>query len=293
MTSHLRIIITCLLLGYLCLNVGAQRIQKVKGEYTYYAPETMSPAEAFRTAIERAKIEALSAEFGTLITQADGSIVENKSGKSYVDFVSVAETVVKGEWLEDIKEPETEKKLINDNIVYIARVYGKAREISSSVVDFKAKILRNGTTDKNIDVEFYAGDDLFVSFETPVDGYLAVYLQDAEHNVYCLYPYREDADGKEFVKHGERHVLFSRKDAPVAQKDIVDEYTLTAQKSIEQNIIYIMFSPNEFIKATDASVKDNLPRMLSYSEFMKWKGKCRSRDAEMRVDVQNISIRRE
>jgi hypothetical protein len=40
----------------------------------------MSPAEAFRTAIERAKIEALAAEFGTLITQADGSIVENKSG---------------------------------------------------------------------------------------------------------------------------------------------------------------------------------------------------------------------
>ena len=96
----------------------------------------------------------------------------------------------------------------------------------------------------------------------------------------------ETARGQEFG-------VVSITNKEVEEKDIVDEYTLTAQKSIEQNIIYIMFSPNEFIKATDASVKDNLPRMLSYSEFMKWKGKCRSRDAEMRVDIQNISIRRE
>ncbi|MBR6589530.1 MAG: DUF4384 domain-containing protein [Bacteroidaceae bacterium] len=290
MNLHLKIII-CLFSWCLCFNVGAQGIKKIRGEYTYYPPETVSPVEAFKTAVERAKLQALADEFGTLITQADGSVVENKSGKSYVDFISVSETVVRGEWLEDIKEPETERKLINDQLVYIAKVYGKARKITTSGVDFRAKVLRNGTSDKNVDVEFYAGDDLYLSFETPVDGYLAVYLQDAEHNVYCLYPYREDTDGKEFIKHGERHVLFSRKEAPIDKKDLVDEYYLTAQKSIEQNIIYIMFSPNEFTKATDVTAETNLPRMLSQSEFIKWKNKCRSRDSEMRVDIQNISIK--
>lgn len=290
MNSYFKIII-CLFSWYLCLNAEAQSIKKIRGEYTYYPPETVAPVEAFKTAIERAKLQALADEFGTLITQADGSVVENKSGKSYVDFISVSETIVRGEWLEDIKEPVTEKRLINDQLVYIAKVYGKARKITSSSVDFKAKVLRNGTSDKNVDVEFYAGDELYLSFETPVDGYLAVYLQDAEHNVYCLFPYRDDTDGKEFMKHGERHVLFSRKDASVEKKDLVDEYCLTTQKSIEQNIIYIMFSPNEFIKATDVTTNANLPRMLSQSDFIKWKNKCRSRDAEMRVDIQNISIK--
>ena len=42
------------------------------------------------------------------------SIARNK----WIGYQSVAETVVKGEWLEDIKEPETEKKLINDNEKY-------------------------------------------------------------------------------------------------------------------------------------------------------------------------------
>ena len=49
-------------------------------------------------------------------------------------------------------------------------------------------------------------------------------------------------------------------------------------------------------KAAEEAAKQQPDEMLFddlLSEFMKWKGKCRSRDAEMRVDVQNISIRRE
>ena len=44
-----------------------------------------------------------------------------------------------------------------------------------------------------------------------------------------------------------------------------------------------LFSPNEFTKAADASVSDNLPRQLPFKDFQKWLTKCRKYDKEMNV----------
>ena len=90
------------------LTISAQKIEKVHGEYTYHVPDNISLEEGKRTALERAKIQALADAFGTLVSQSNSTIVKNENGKSSVDFLSIGGSNVKGEWIETIGEPKFE-----------------------------------------------------------------------------------------------------------------------------------------------------------------------------------------
>ena len=98
-------------LGILLLFTGtifSQKIKTIECEYIYRAPENISLEQAKITALERAKVQALAEAFGTVIIQSNTTHVENRNGKSDIDFISVGGSDVKGEWLETIGEPEYE-----------------------------------------------------------------------------------------------------------------------------------------------------------------------------------------
>ena len=88
------------------LPLLAQKVKKVEGEYVYHAPENVTLEEAKRTALERAKIQAIANEFNTLVTQDNETRVRNRNGQSEIDFLSVGGSEVKGEWIETIGEPD-------------------------------------------------------------------------------------------------------------------------------------------------------------------------------------------
>ena len=273
-----------LLLILLPLTAFAQRAKTVEGEYTYCAPENVTIEQAKRIALERAKIQALADEFGTIVQQQNITRVENSNGESTTDFFSVGGSDVKGEWLGDEDEPEYKISYDDNMLVVTCRVKGKARELVSAKIDFQARVLRNGTEDKFEDSEFYAGDDLYLSFTSPVKGYVAVYLIDADRQAYCLLPYRSQSDGAYAIEGNQRYVFFSGKDAPQQERAFVDEYNMTCDKDEEHNLIYVVFSPNEFTKAVDrASNSEILPRQLSYKELQEWLAKYRKYDKEMNV----------
>ena len=98
------IFILLMLLNF--LFISAQKIEKVHGEYTYHVPDNVSLEEGKRTAIERAKIQALADAFGALVSQNNSTIVKNENGKSSVNFLSIGGSDVKGEWIETIGEPK-------------------------------------------------------------------------------------------------------------------------------------------------------------------------------------------
>lgn len=56
----------------------SSKIEKVHGEYTYHVPDNVSLEEGKRTALERAKIQALADAFGTLVSQNNSTIVKNE-----------------------------------------------------------------------------------------------------------------------------------------------------------------------------------------------------------------------
>jgi len=279
-----------IILSLFMLPVCAQKVKDVKGEATYYAPKNITPEEAMRKALEQAKFKALAEEFGVLMSEETETRGKIRNGKSESDFFSLGSSEVKGEWIETIGEPEYDVRYENGHTVVTCRVKGKAREIVSAAIDIKAKILCNGTEDKFENNRFKSGDDLFLSFQSPVKGFLAVYLEGEDGQVFCLLPYRNQSEGIYPIEANRRYLFFDPKSAPSKEKDIVDEYVMTCEGTSEMNQIYVIFSPNQFAKASDNNTQENLPRQLSREDFMKWLVKCRKHDLGMTLNKVFITV---
>lgn len=163
-----------------------------------------------------------------------------------------------------------------------------AGSASGIVVDYKALVLRNGTDDNAAANTFQSGDDLYLSFLSPASGFVAVYLLDSEGHASCLLPYQNQQDGIYAVKGNQRYVFFNRSLAP---QDNADEYVLTCEDGQDRNEIYVIFSPNQFVKALDytserttkQSGTAGLPRELNSNDFQQWLKACQQRDGSMNV----------
>lgn len=268
----------------------AQRTEKVCGEYTYYAEGNQSPNEAKRAALEGAKLQAIANEFGTVISQSTTQRETAADGRESSYFSQLNASEVKGEWIEDIGEPEYDISFVQDMLVVKCKVCGRAREISNEAVEFTATVLRNGMEARFADVNFRSGDDMYLLFRSPADGYIAVYLVDETPSAYCLLPYIANASGQHPVKHDKEYIFFASDHAQNGEK--VDEYTLTCNNDIERNQLYVIFSPKPFTKALDAQMSETLPRQLTYEDFNKWLGDKRKRDTKMGVKVMHIEIKK-
>ena len=279
----------CFCIGVQAVAV-AQKTERVTATYTYYAPEHVSIEEARRVALQRAQLQAIADAFGTIVTQSNATRVRNENGKSDVSLLSLGASEVRGEWLRTDGEPEYDIAYEDGMLAVTVRVKGVIREIVNAAVDFQAKVLRNGTEDRFEGEEFRNGDDLYLSFRSPVDGFLTVYLLDAEGTAYCLLPYRNDTGGRVAIEGNRHYVFFSIDDVPVEERSIVDEYTMTCSRDGELNQIYVIFSPQLFTKAVDYAGEGLQPRELPYEEFQEWLFKCRKQDPEMRVEVKGILI---
>lgn len=272
------------------IPVFSQKMKTVEGEYTYHAPENVTLEEAKRIALDRAKIQALADAFGTIVSQTNATYVQNCNGSSDIDFLSIGGSEVKGEWIETVGEPQYDISYEQGMLVVKVSVKGKAREIVSAQIDIKAKVLRNGTEDKFESDEFRDGDDLYLSFVSPVSGYLAVYLVDAGQKAYCLLPYRSQTDGIYKVEANRRYVFFNIKEAAPQERQYVDEYVMTCSRSSEYNQIYVIFSPQPFAKAADNALAETLPGELNYKELQKWLTEYRKKDKSMNVIKKSILI---
>ena len=274
----------------------AQNIQKVCGEAIYYAPENVTMEQARQIALQRAKADALAVTYGTIVSQNNVTTAKNENGKSEINLYSLGGSEVKGEWLETIGEPEYQISYEKGMLVVKVSVCGKAREIISAGVDFSAKVLRNGINEKFENDSFKSGDDMFLLFRSPSDGYLAVYLIDDKGVAYCLLPYRAMPDGKVKIEANKNYMFFSQENTGgLCASSMIDEYTLTCEKQTENNFLYVIFSPNSFVKANDYSGKQDsgdllLPRELPFEKFQEWLTKNRTFDKEMKMEIKSLTI---
>lgn len=282
--------LTYLLLSFVAVAF-AQKTQKVTATYTYYASDNVTLEEAKRTALDRAKISAIADAFGTLVTQSNSTVMVNQNGQTDSRFFSLGGSEVKGEWIETTREPEYDIKYEGSMLVVSVEVSGIIREITSAGIDVIAKILRNGTEERFESTDFRNGDDMYLYFKSPVDGYLTVYLLDeTTQEVYCLLPYKASGEGAYRIEHDRPYILFSAKHEQ-ENPNIVDEYALTCNGETEYNDIYVIFSPNAFAKAnTNETSSDIIPRQLSYNQFQKWFAKIHKKDVHLTSHFKQISI---
>lgn len=269
----------------------AQNAINVSGEYIYHAPINISIEEAKTIALQRARLQCLANQFGTVVNQSNSTIIHTNQDETKVSHFSLGGTEVKGEWLGDLKKPIYEityDEMNECNIVHV-KVFGKARAISSSKIDLSAKILCNGVTPRHERELFYEGDQLFLSFLSPVDGYICVYLVDEEANAFCLLPYEATKTGHQQVNSNENHIFFSKQLSTTPE--LVDEYVMSCTHDGESNIFYIIYSPNKFTKAVDYSSYASLQH-LSYEDLQAWLLDVQTKDPQMQVIRKTITINR-
>lgn len=285
LVSILKIILTTFIL--VCPSLmSAQKTRIVEGEYTYMAPETIPLEEARRIALERAKLQALADEYGTIVSQTNSTRINNSKEKSDIDFFSVSGSEVKGEWISTIGKPEFDIKIEDYMQIVYCKVRGKTREIKSSKVNFKALLLRNGEEDRYADDRFRNKDRIRLAFQSPVDGFLAVYAMDETDSVACCLPHSDSNEGAVAIEHDKRYVFFDENHPFV---------TLT-NKEREYNTIYVLFSPHRFVKAVEdygqkvRPDKYTLLSSVSKKGFVKWLEKVRIHDVDMVVYPFHIMI---
>ena len=276
MKRTILILISCVV----ALVVTAQRIVSVSGEYTYYAPSTMTLDEAKQEALNQTKLHVLEAKFGTLINSTTTLIIENKKSDNHssrADVRTLSTHEVKGEWIEDTRPAEqtisTHKSMPNAIIIH-TRVWGKAREVTSSKADIEVALLK-APYKEAVEEVFKNEQEFYLYFKSPTSGYLAVYLLDTDEDMaYCLLPTSNDVRGNFPVTNNEEYILFNEN----------PRYIFTTKYSLIYNHIAIVFSPNEFYKANDQqgeNGKYTLPRELTLDKYQEWLSRCKAHDAQL------------
>lgn len=272
-----------------CQELHALKTHKVKAEYTYYAPSDQSPERAKRIALDRAKIEIIAEKFGTVVSQTTSMTVSAGSEESGSRFNAVASTDLRGEWIETTSEPKYDISFVDNNLVVKVEVEGKIRELRPNGIDFSAVTLRNGTTIQSESTEFTDGDDMYLLFRTPQPGYVAAFLLDEQvGECYCLLPYKGLDGCPVAVKKDTDYIFFSEALSPDETKGLVDEYTLTCEREMEFNTLYVIFSRKEFSRpATSGRTEELMPVSTPLAGFMKWLSRMRANDS---AEINCVSI---
>lgn len=259
--------------------------KEVEGSYRYYILRNVARDRAEQTALERAMVAAMAKEFGTVVQQDTRMDIRSSHDGYGEDFWSSASSLVKGEWVQTIGVPHFEVEIEDGDFVISCKVKGLAREIQGVRADLIARILRNGTADSDESSTFVSGDKCFLSFTTPVDGYMAVYLEGADGMVYRMLPFYAERHPAQPVKAGQRYLFFASTEGDAEQ------YQMTTDKDFERNTIYIVFSPNTFVKPIDRTPEEELAlRELSSDDFRKWVTKARMIDHDLQLLVRPITI---
>lgn len=276
----------------------SQPILTRSGSYTYIAPPNQSPEIARKAALERAKLQIIENEYGTVVGVSNISRTTNVDGESTSSFLSLGETEVKGEWISTVGTPSFEMSFQGESMVIKVTVTGKIREITSSSVSLDIKILRNGINDKNESDVLKNEDDFFVLFKSPVKGYVAVYQYDSD-GVFRLLPYKDSELASIPVKAGKEYVFFEDKSpgGVALRSDLSGRinpssyYMATCSVGMDLCRYYVIFSPNNFSVPNDESGKDQMVATIDFDSFQRWLGKIRKQDTELVVVPRDITLR--
>jgi hypothetical protein len=287
-----------ILLAWLAMPCLAKNdIVQVSATYEYISSDkNETPAQAEANAFQAARRKALEDKFGIDVTAVTNTLTTSQNNEQAASTESnvfaLSETAVRGEWIETISEQVIEKTFKDGFWIIKVRVEGRARSQAAEKADIRFAFLKDAD-DLDSPVTFRDGSDLFLRFQSPVAGYLCVYLVDEALNAYCLLPYMQQQTGSQAIEANREYLFFSEKYEKGAQ-----EYTLTCERATEQNMLYIIFSPNDFTKAADKAGGKNfreeqLPRELSREAFLNWLSRNQTKDPQMLVRTELISIKKQ
>lgn len=261
------------------LQAQTEKAVRAEAEIVYYIPETESRKEALAKAIEEARAEAMRKAFGESVMQTSGHVNDKNTIHSNNE--------VKGKWLKDTHTPHIRYRI--DSITGVTgifvHVWGKAQKIK--LQETNLKITTKRCTEEGHctpTTTFHDRDILNFDFLSPVDGFLVVYLQDEDNNIFRLLPSVLSTKGIQEVRANTfyENMLIQMMNSYVE---------LIAFNSVEFNQLHFIFSPNPYTIPPDEEMQSGL-RWLDYQVFQEWLSKNRTRDIEMQKKTVRVEIRK-
>lgn len=300
------ILIVASLAIFSVVGASARDIVKISGEADYFSPDSESPKEARENAIRQARISALEKQFGLVITEHIVTKQQSFQGKTQCLAQSLGESDVRGEWLDDTSRPIITTTPTDYGTVYHVKVYGQAREIPNNRIDVDCRLLFNGMDrDRNLlrGGEYHQGDECYLYFNSPVSGWLTVFIADDDEvgTMQCMLPY-DGQDIKSYpIKADTGYTFFSKATAEPNCVEYATRMIMESRKHTDINVFYIIFSPKEFSKPptyefnadkhSDTNVASELmPRETDFKAFHRWLSGRRKNDPDLQVIKIPVSI---
>lgn len=280
-----RLVFTVILFIFtlLPLTLSAAKEVEIAGNCVYVLPADMSESEGRDIAVSRAISQALADRFGTFISSEIWTDITNDSGVSSVSLRQLGNSLVRGEWIRHLNEPNIKKSISADGSTVIeASVRGLAREVANNFVDLKAYL-----SSPSVDYEqnrYKDGERFTLHFKSPVKGFLSVFLADENDDVCRLLPFSADAASHVNVDPMQPYDFFT------SQRGIEEQYMFQTLKSRERNVVYLIFSPNDFIRPLDTYYESRNLRILKAGEFFDWLARVKSFDPDLQVRTIPVEI---
>lgn len=260
-----------------------KKVRKVHGTAKLILSENdnMTVSQAKIECVKRAKYEAIKATFGEDLSSSTNIVEGVVNGNDISNFVEETTLSARAEWLEDTREPEVGVATDDEGRIIIkAEVWGKARPVTQAAIELDWKVLCGGTDDCFERDAFKNKQKMYVKFQAPVSGYLAIYLLDSTNKeASCLLPYKHNTVGYHQVLGGKEYILFDKQSDPKAIS-----YNLTTRLPLEMDQVVLIFSPNKFTKCNDITGDRLHPNSLSIDDFEAWLKRLKRQDEDMVVD---------
>ncbi|MDX2196672.1 MAG: hypothetical protein NW207_09665 [Cytophagales bacterium] len=284
-------------------NTFSQKVKNVSGEFQLKMESSYTIELAKQKACDYARVQAMEDEFGRVVFQGNSTMLENKQSGSKVEtksvFSMIADTHVNAEWIEDTEEPKVTKEFVKDELWVKCKVNGKARELTREKIDIKVQTMAIPDT-KYKTTDFNNGQDLYLSFKSPKNGYVVIFLDDRK-SAYCIYPYQnmpyEEYASFEFQAQTD-YIFFSEKNKFKPSWTWVDHLQTSTESDYEQNRIFVLFSVNKInLPVLESAQKQStglsIPRSVSSEDFQRWVQKIRSKDDKMQLEIVDITIKKQ
>lgn len=298
--KHERLYIFGFLALFLLIEVGplsAQKIVQAAGKSQVRMENNMTTEDVYSLAEQQAKINAIEKEFGTYVEQqTDMTLAEGRTS-----YNIIGTTKVKGDWIKTISINFSEDLRLETG------VYGK-QNVKYITCNIKGKV-RKSAPKANIDFEilncpdvacrtsdFVDGEQLYIYFQSPVDGYLSIYVDEGDIT-YRLLPYvlmSDDFQSGVFVESDTEYLFFDEK-YNAYKSSVVDEIVMFTTKNVEYNTIYIVFAEEKFVKPILEKKEEIdgriLPKSLSSEEFQSWLSENRAvlesfQDKKVKINIK-------
>lgn len=263
--------------------VNAQKIRNASGTASYRLEEDMSKDELKAKLRHNAIINAIEREYGTYVSQE--SFVDVSDGNT--DFRIFGKTEIRGEWLKTTHEDFKEE---------IRKVRQGGKHKNELWMSLKISGLVRALTQPDIDLDYYAancekegcrtdifnnGDPLYLHFQTPIDGFLSIFVVERD-SAYRLLPYQQMAGQYKDavpIKSDTPYLFFSSEKNDTSFEKfsslLNDDLVMLTSEPEEYVSLYLVFATHEFHHpALTAGKKMNtgyeIPKSLPANNLVRW-----------------------